>query len=323
MASNFSCEDLAKDFNSLSLIQNIEVQVIENEHFKCLDQIILYKDLLFIIDWCRSPCIHVLNKQFVYIKSISYNNVYFQSMAIVQIFDRDYLGVLTNDSIRFVSVNNQDSIEWDDPRTISFYHSNNSNRELFSGISRQNKKNELRCYGLAQETRKSKNIYFIETSSRHLLIYSNLEDSFSKKYIQPKMPQLTLAHFRDIKIHDEFLFLNDYRIDKINMGNNCIHVLNLKGDYVRSIGRSEILNPYWLNFIGEKLYVCERKQIGSIKVYEKDSRQEYRLSGEYSLNCELPYFFFRVDEHFYATQVFGNQLKYKGSPKIFKFNFLS
>ena len=172
MASNFSSEDLTKDFNSLTLNQNIEVQVIENKHFKFLDQMILYKDFLCIIDWCRSPCIHVLNKQFVYIKSISYNNEYFQSMAIVQISDRDYLGVLTNDSIRFISVYNQDSIEWDDLRTISFYNSN-SNRELFSGISCQNKKNELRCYGLVQET-KSKNIYFIETSSRHLMIYSNL-----------------------------------------------------------------------------------------------------------------------------------------------------
>jgi hypothetical protein len=309
------------------------VEIIENsENFKYLDQIIHFKGFIFIIDWGTEPCIHVLNNKFEYIKKLTktlYNGncQYFHSMAKIQIFDSEYLGILSNKEITFISVTDKE-INWlekkilfEDPMIVN--HQMIS--DLKSKLMLKRKKSELRCYGLNQDNdTNDETIYFIETCSEPKCMITYLKNRFS--VIRITLPTFSnLPCFRDLKIKGQFLFLNDYQIlnkndTNIYMGNNCIHIFSKQIEYITSIGLNNLNGPYYLNFIKDELFVCERKKNGCIKVFKSEpGLNDYRLINEFNINCEFPSFFFKFDNHFFVTQVYGNQFNYNGSSKIFKF----
>lgn len=338
MAANFNEDNLNDQFGHLSFKQHDEkplepIEIIDNKSdFKYLDQIILFKNFFFIVDWGKKPCIHVCDQNFINIKKMTSldQGQYFQSIAIIQMFGDELLGVLTNDDIKFISVKNRDSIEWLEDKEIIFSGTEIERLKKDIQLKFKNEKKDIRCYGLAQD---EENIYFVETESRNLITYSN-NSNFSINSVQPPKP-FKRACFRDLKVNDDHLFLSDYVIKNKNIGNNCIHIFNKNADYITTIGENKIENPYYLSFIrkDEKtlLLVCERKEAGSIKVFEKkvvvvvveNDRFVYEMVKEYKLNCEFPYFFLKMNNYFYLTQIYGNQLSYKGSPKIFKFNLIT
>ena len=211
-------------------------------------------------------------------------------------FGDELLGVLTNDDIKFISVENQDSIVWLENREISFSGPEIVRLKKDIQLKSKNKIKELRCYGLAQD---EETIYFVETESRNLITYST-NSNFTIKSVQPPK-QFKRACFRDLKVNDDHLFLSDYEIKNKesmgNIGNNCIHIFNKNADHITTIGLNEIENPYYFSFIRKDdktlLLVCERKQAGAIRVFEKKvDRFAYEMVKEYKLNCEYPYFFF-------------------------------
>ena len=335
MASN-NLDILTNDLEKLNIrsinqtndIKHAElIEQFSNDQFKNLDQIIDYKGFIFIADWGRTPCIHVLDRNFQYksrlerkLNEKSYQ--YFQCMSVIKIFNMEFLGVLTDDEILFIAVGNDSEIEWhaESIRFVDHRVLTNLKQEIKSKL----KQNSLRCYGLIQDdAHNNKPIHFIETWSRKLISYTESTNSFSVHSLTlPK--ECRLPCFRDLKIKGEYLFLNDYKISKTNDGNDCVHMFDKNIRHIACIGKDMLGGPYYLSFIDNKLYVCERKQKGSITVFENKSDSgvvpNYTLKTKYELKCEFPYFCFKLEDHFYVTQVFGDQISYRGSKKIFKFN---
>lgn len=307
MASRNSPDELSSQLALININDNSNrpSKVIELAEFKKLDQILNYKNNVFLIDWGEPPCIHILNENFSYIKSISRENTYFHWMNPTRIFNSEYLAALTNKEILFLDEN----FNWLN-ETIDFNRVKKSSSR------------ELRCYGLAQYR---DNLFILETKQKTLIIYSILEKMF--KEIPIRLPEkFKRPYLRDLKFtEDSRFYLNDYTIQRLG-GNDCIHefIYNENRNdisYIKTIGSDLLCGPYSLLIKDNLLWVCERKSKGSLKCF--DICDGFKLKKEYNLStdCEYPYYFAEVNEHVYITQIFGNQITYHGSPKIFKFDF--
>jgi 6-phosphogluconolactonase (cycloisomerase 2 family) len=318
MASNSDLiEDLTSCLNHLNLVtkHSLNGTQIRYKPFNNLDQIYYYKEKVFIIDWFKdkliNPCIHILNKDLKYLQKLDRQGEYIHWLTSIQINNSEYLGVLTEKSIRFIDPN---QLDWVNNISIDFN---------IHQITRLHRKGP-RPYGLVQY---QDSIYFIETNSRSFIIYHIESQTFTVLRIQLPNLKFKKACFRDFKIKDSKFYFTDYKINS-NIGNSAIHVFDLinnnKLNYIQSIGLDIIYNPYQLEFQNDILYVCERREnSGSIRGLDltKNNNTNRLIKYDFSLtNCSFSCSFCKFDSFILVTQVFGNQFNYEGSSVLYKYD---
>ena len=303
--------------------QTLDHVLIEKQEFKKLDQIALFKDHLFIADWGEPSGIHILDRKFNHVRFF-FDNMWPQGFEIVRIDENEYLGVLTNDGVYFVCFT-ENEFGLVEHLKLDFELLLRECKMLW-----QNKKIKaykgLRCYGLVQD-KKDQSLYFIETHLRTIVRFSDLHDSSSFKiyHIRNKLPSSFKApNLKDLKLYEDIFYLPDHFIPRAEiLGNDCIHLFrkNSKLDrfeYIKSI--KNVRTPYCIQFIDEKLVVCEREPKGALKVYVKDSDGNFEYDDTINLGCDHPYFFTKVDNQTLVTRASGNQFTYNGSPSLFSYD---
>ena len=291
-------DNIANQMANLAL----NYKIIQNG--RKLDQIIIHDNKVLVCDWAENAGVHVLDNE------LNYKNTFKCPGSIancIALLKNGLIGVLQNDKISLF-------------RYVENYNYENIRRV---NINRMITHRENKLLGLCQNfDENDDSVYFIEMPSRTVAIFSNNYENLKKRKIELP-PIFRLAGVRDLKIHGNKIFINDYKFDRF--GNDCIHVFDLNVNYLTSFGLNEVEKPKCLELRLNSenklnILVSEWKAQGSYKVFEEKEIGDYKLKESVQLNnCNYPIYICHYGNKLLCTQLF-KESDYQESNKLFFFN---
>lgn len=171
MADTKIDQDLSSVFNKLKLVKednnnnnykcqvdDDSIEIIKNENFKKLDQILIHENIVFLVDWGEPSCIHVLDINMNYKTQIPIQANYIEIINNYNTneIDKIYICILNHDFIKIIKFD----------RTTNLYSQIDECKINLDNIHFKG----VRAYGLLYNQTRNE-IYFLETNSCSLIIF--------------------------------------------------------------------------------------------------------------------------------------------------------